>query len=273
MGGPAKSAQMKPEWVAVDANGKLYFTDAENYRVRKIANNVVTTIAGTGYQGYGVASGSAAQAAIGITNAIVVDSNLNVYFADVTNAVVLEIGAASGSISVFAGSGQTGYINDGIPATQELMVPTGLVFDKAGDLFISDVNLNRVIKVDTNLNASTVAGGQGVGFAGDGGLAINAELSFPNGLAVDSSGGLYIADQFNQRVRKVVNQQINTFAGTFIRDGGPATMAFLAFPDGVAVSGSNPDRGIGQRQPGGGGLSRVEELSANSASLKARRRD
>jgi uncharacterized protein (TIGR03437 family) len=238
-GGPALSASISPYGIAVDTKGNLYIGDVSHYRIRKVdTNGMITTIAGSGQEGYGGDNGPGVDALIGETGALVVDANFNVYFADISNALVRKIDP-TGNISPFAGSGDTGYTDDGIPATQELMLPTGLAFDQAGNLYISDVNLNRIIKIDTTLTATTVAGNETAGFTGDGGLALNAELNFPNGLAVDSSSALYIADELNQRVRKVSQQAITTIAGTNNRDGGPAVQAFLASPDGIAVSGSN----------------------------------
>jgi uncharacterized protein (TIGR03437 family) len=239
-GGPALAASITPNGIAVDAQGNLYIGDVDNYKIRKVATDgTISTFAGVGEFGYGGDNGPAIDAIIGITYDLAVDANSNVYFSDTTNAIVRKIDAVTGVISPFAGSGQQGYINDGIPATQELMVPTGLAFDRAANLYISDVNLNRIIQIDTSLNAMTVAGNQTAGYAGDGGLALLAELDFPNGLAVDGTGAVYVADQLNQRVRKVAQLQINTIAGTGIRDGGAAVAAFLANPDGIAINSAN----------------------------------
>jgi uncharacterized protein (TIGR03437 family) len=239
-GGPALAASITPNGIAVDAQGNLYIGDIDNFKIRKVAaNGIISTFAGVGEFGYGGDNGPAVDAIIGVTASLAVDANSNVYFSDTTNAIVRKIDAATGVISPFAGSGQQGYTNDGVPATQELMVPTGLAFDQSGNLYIADINLNRIIQIDTSLNAMTVAGNQTAGFAGDGGLALLAELDFPNGLAVDATGALYIADQLNQRVRKVAQLQINTVAGTGIRDGGAAAAAFLANPDGIAINSAN----------------------------------
>jgi hypothetical protein len=107
-------------------------------------------------------------------------------------------------------------------------------------LYIADILNSRVRKVSTSGTITTVAGNGTPGFSGDGGPATNARLRPPTGVAVDAAGNLYIADIFNQRVRKVsTSGTITTVAGTgiygFSGDGGPATNARLAYPSGVAV--------------------------------------
>jgi sugar lactone lactonase YvrE len=140
-------------------------------------------------------------------------------------------------ITTLAGGG----IGDNGPATNaNLSNPTGVVVDTNGNLFIADQENNRVCKVDTNGIITTVAGNGTGTYAGDGGAATNASLYYPTGLALDGKGNLFIADYFNNVIRKVdANGIITTVAGTnsagFSGDGGPATNAMFSDPRAVAV--------------------------------------
>ncbi len=144
----------------------------------------------------------------------------------------------NGIITTVAGNGSYGYSGDGGPATNAtLSYLTGVAVDPYGNLFISDFQNFRVREVGTNGIINTVAGDGGFGFSGDGGPATNAEIETPEGVAVDASGDLFIADDNNGRIREVdSNGIITTVAGGGSGgDGGPATNASLNVPDGVAV--------------------------------------
>jgi uncharacterized protein (TIGR03437 family) len=150
--------------------------------------------------------------------------------------------AASGYIiSTVAGNGTYGYSGDGGQATaSSLAGPQGVAVDAHGNIYIVENLANRARKVSPNGIITTVAGNGTQGYSGDGGPATNAELSLPNGVAVDASGNLYIADTLNSRIRKVSpNGVISTTAGNgtqgYSGDGGPATSAALDWPHGVAV--------------------------------------
>ena len=137
-----------------------------------------------------------------------------------------------------------GFSGDGGPAEQaRLWNPSGVAVDGSGNLFIADQDNQRIRRVDRTGTITTVAGTGRRGFSGDGGPAEQAQLAFPSGVAVDGVGNLFIADRFNQRIRKVDRTgTITTVAGTgeegFSGDGGPAEQARLASPFGVAVDGA-----------------------------------
>ena len=118
-------------------------------------------------------------------------------------------------ITTVAGNGSLGFSGDGGAATNaKLYVPSGVALDAFGNLYIADTDNNRIRKVDTNGIITTVAGKTGGGYSGDGGAATNASLSYPFGVALDAAGNLYIADQNNNRIRKVdTNGIISTVAG------------------------------------------------------------
>jgi uncharacterized protein (TIGR03437 family) len=235
--GPATSAQLDPMAVAVDSQGNLYISDGINFRIRKVdTNGIITTIAGTGMEGYLGDGGPAEDAWLDYVTGIAVDNAGNVYLADYNNYEVRRIDT-SGMITDFAGGPLANMAGDDIPATMAPMVPTGLAFDGSGSLYISDNNVfnTEVRRVDLSTGIIYGVAGSGVsGFTGDGGVAISAELGFPGGLAA-GGGAVYFADETSARVRKVANNIITTVAGTSIRDNGPATDAFLNLPYGVAI--------------------------------------
>jgi hypothetical protein len=150
--------------------------------------------------------------------------------------------AAAGDINTIAGNGK-GYGGDAGPATSSPMnYPGGVAVDSLGNIFIADTENNRIRKVDhTTGNISTVSGNGTAGYSGDGGLASNAQINFPWGLALDAAGNLFIADSANNCIRKIdqATGNISTVSGNGIGgysgDGGPASIALLNDPRGVTV--------------------------------------
>ena len=248
-GSPATSAQINtPLSVTVDGSGNFYFVDV--YKVRKVnTNGILTTVAGNG-SNFDLACGSllgdggpAISACLSEPQGLTVDSLGNLYIGDTNDFRVRKVDT-QGVITTVAGNGTAGYTGDGGPATSaEIGHPEGIGVDSAGNLYIGDGDNFRVRKVDTKGVITTVAGAGTTGFSGDGGLATSAQISGVNGLAVDKTGNLYIADPFNNRVRRVdPNGVITTYVGNgsigFSGDGGPATDAMLTFPGGLAVDSS-----------------------------------
>jgi sugar lactone lactonase YvrE len=136
-------------------------------------------------------------------------------------------------LTTVAGDGSPGFFGDGGPATKaKLDQPEAVAFDRDGNIYVSDSANNRVRKIDTDGVITTIAGTGKTGAAGDGGPAINAQITDPYGLAFDSKGNLYVSDTDNNRVRRIdTHGAITTVAGTgtagFSGDGGPATKAEL----------------------------------------------
>ncbi len=181
----------------------------------------IATIAGSGSLGDG---GPATAAQIGAIQGIAVDLSGNVYLSDTDHQRVRKIDIA-GTITTIAGTGVAGYGGDGGPAAAaELNLPYGLAVDLAGDVYVADLGNNRVRKISPQGAIATVAGTGTAGSAGDGGLAMNAQLNAPRNLLVDSLGNLYISEFSGHRVPKVTAGVIATFAGTgeagFRGDGG-----------------------------------------------------
>jgi hypothetical protein len=244
-GGAATAAMLQsPTGVAVDASGNIYIADAANSRIRKVnTSGIITTIAGTGTPGYTGDGGAATAATVNSPVGVAVDGSGNIYIADYNNNVVRMINT-SGDISTFAGTGTSGFGGDGGAATAALLaLPTAMAIDASGNVYISDQGNNRVRMVNTSGVISTFAGIGTPGFSGDLGLATAAELLAPNGILIDGSGNLLIADQNNNRIRQVTTLGIiATVAGTgtssYSGDGGSALLATLNTPMGLGMDGA-----------------------------------
>jgi len=237
-GGAATNAGLDhPNSVALDAAGNLYIADSYYNHVRKVdTNGIITSMAGGGHNGLGD-GGPATNASLNKPSGVAVDASGRVYIADQNNSLVRKVDT-NGIITTLAGGGSGG---DGGAATNaSVNHPAGVASDPAGNLYIADTGNNRIRKVDTNGIITTIAGNGFGAFAGDGGAAIHASLSGPTGVAVDAVGNLYIADEGNQRVRKVsTSGVISTVTGTssagYFGDGGAAAIASLNNPRGVAM--------------------------------------
>jgi sugar lactone lactonase YvrE len=233
-GGPATSATLNdPSGVAVDSSGNLFIADTNNCLVREVSasTGIISTLAGTppdttgllhcGYVGDG---GPAISAKVGFPNDVAVDGSGNIFIADTSDCAIRKISASAGTISTVAGTGSCGYSGDGGLATSaQLSQPYGVAVDTSRDIFIADTSNCVVRKVSSsNVHISTVAGNYtvGCGYSGDGGLATSAQLNHPYGVAVDSSGGIFIADYYNSVIREVSasNGSISTFAGVAVPD-------------------------------------------------------
>ena len=251
-GGPALSAELWwPSGEAIDSAGNLYFADVVNCAIRKVAaaTGIITTISGDGKVGYQGDGGPAIDAEFSSPQGVTLDAAGNIYIPDDLNNRVRKIDAVTGLITTVAGNGTPGYGGDGGPATAaELHFVTGVVSDAAGDLYISDLDNNRIRRVDAATGIiTTVAGNGGFGFSGDGGPAANATVWAPYGVGLDGAGNLYIMDNGNNRLRKVDKTTgiITTVAGNGTQgyggDGGPATSASLNSPYGDVVVDSAGD--------------------------------
>jgi uncharacterized protein (TIGR03437 family) len=235
-GGPATSAELAyPAGVAVDSAGNLYIADWGNSCIRKVSNGVITTVAGNGIPGFSGDNGPATSAQLYLPEGVAVDPAGNLYIADTHNQRIRKV--ANGVITTVAGGGSS--VGDNGPATSaQLYYPEAAAADSAGNVYISDSFNFRIRKVSGG-TITTVAGTAKNGFSGDNGPAASAQLNYPEGVAVDSAGNLYIVDAANLRVRKVSGGVITTVVGNGTYgsggDGGPATSAAFTDPDGVAV--------------------------------------
>ncbi|MEU1998012.1 hypothetical protein ABZ511_26525, partial [Nocardia gamkensis] len=190
--------------VAVDGAGNLYIADLHNQRVRRVdPAGIITTVAGTGTDGYNGDNQPAINADLNQPCSVAVDGAGNLYIADPHNQRVRRVDPA-GVITTVAGTGTEGYNGDNRPAIDaDLDYLCGVVVDGSGNLYIADTSNQRVRRVDPAGVITTVAGTGTDGYDGDNQPAINVDLDYPQGVAVDGSGNLYIADTGNKRVRRV----------------------------------------------------------------------
>ncbi len=194
---------------------------------------VITTFAGS------FGTGTAAHAELNAPLGVALDHSGNIYVSEGGNNIIRKI--AGGTATIVGGNGCNEYYGDGGPAVAAaLCLPSGLAVDGAGNVYIADDENNVIRKVSTVGIITTVAGNGTFGFSGDNGPAVDAQLNVPAAVAVDDSGNIYIADENNNRIRKVNTAGIiTTIAGNgspgFSGDGGAATAAKLHNPLGVAI--------------------------------------
>lgn len=241
-GGQAILAELgMPPGLTSDSAGNLYIADEWNNRVRKVSlSGTITTVAGTWTSGFSGDGGPAIAAELLHPTGVFLDRKGNLYIADLSNGRIRKVDTA-GIITTFAGNGTASFSGDGGPATQAgLKNPHNGVMDQIGNMYIADVQDNRIRKVDTNGIITTVAGNGTATYSGDGGPAISAGIKSPHGVAVDGMGNLYIAEYGSNRIRKVnTSGLISTIAGTgignFSGDGGLAIAAEIYQPSSVVV--------------------------------------
>ncbi|MBI4764608.1 MAG: carboxypeptidase regulatory-like domain-containing protein [Deltaproteobacteria bacterium] len=202
---PATQASFStPSGIFVDPAGNLYLADSSNNRIRKVdTNGIITTVAGNGQLGFSGDGGPAVQAKLWGPCSVALDDNGNIYISDAVNHRIRKVDT-SGIITTVAGNGQQGFSGDGGPAIQaQFNNLRGISVDGVGNIFLSDRNNERIRKVNTSGIITTIAGSGIQGYGGDGGPAPQGALNYPEGVAIDSQGNIYIAEMFNNRIRKV----------------------------------------------------------------------
>jgi hypothetical protein len=197
-----------------------------------------TTLAGTGTPSYTGDGGAATSSTLASPGAVAYDTTGNLYIADTKNHVIRKVTPA-GTITTIAGTGVEGFNGDGIATASQLDTPTGIAVDAIGTVYVADSHNHRIRRI-TGTTIATIAGTGIAGYSGDGAAATAAQLALPSAVAVDASGGIYIADTNNHRIREITGTTITTIAGSgeefYAGDGAAATAAALDSPTGVAVS-------------------------------------
>ena len=227
-----------PESLCLDKYGNIYIADVYNNRIRKITTStgIITTIAGTNAGGYNGDNIPATNALLSSPESIAVDTAGNIYIGDGQNYRVRKVNSTSGVITTVVGSGVSGNIGDGIPATNaQIKNVSGLCFDKFGNLYIVDWLNSIVRKVDAITGIISTFVGTTAGYSGDNGPATNAQIQATSVFA-DSLNNIYLADEYNYAILKVdaLTGIITTIAGKdtagYSGDNGQATNAKLNKP-------------------------------------------
>jgi uncharacterized protein (TIGR03437 family) len=235
-GATATSARLpSPSAIAVDASGNIYLAASYYDRIFRVAGGAISTFAGNGACQYFPPVSLASPFVCGVES-ITFDAAGNLYVME--GGEIYEI--SQGAVTTVPGSQQIGYFQ------------TGIAVDTAGNMYIADTEDNLIWKLSNGV-LTTVAGVRAAvsidngtlplgGWSGDGGLATEAQLQYPNQLAIDSHGTIYFTDSQNNRVRAIANGVITTVAGdgsySYSGDGGPAVDAGISFPEGLAIDGS-----------------------------------
>jgi RHS repeat-associated protein len=215
-GGPATSALLaEPTGVAVTPDGQLIVADYANNRVRRIATDgTITTVAGTGAAGFGGDDGLATSAMLRGPSSVAVGADGTIYVADSDNHRVRRI-ATDGTITTVAGTGVSGNSGDGgASGAAQLMRPVGIAVDADTNLFVADQQAHRIRRIGADGIIMTVAGTGLAGSDGDGGLAVNARVSRPRGVAIAPDGALVVVDAAGQRIRRVGSTAAKVSTGT-----------------------------------------------------------
>jgi len=294
-GKATKALLSYPTAVAFDQSGNMFIGESGTPVVREVSTSgTITTVAGSGSEGFSGDGGPATKADFFLISGVAVDHAGNLFIADYVNLRVRRVDHATHKVSTYAGNGTSCSAppcGDGGPATKaNLTSMLALAVDSAGNLYIADP-YDQVIRCvlaavggcgDSSHQYAvgdiiTAAGdyvkcSSGTSPCGDGGPATSANLKYPFGIALDSSGNIFIADTVDNRIREVNAQTgiISAFAFTgkfnFTGDGGPASQATMGWPLAVAVdSKGNVFVGGGFNMPLrlGGGIEVVRKIDTS----------
>jgi DNA-binding beta-propeller fold protein YncE len=246
-GGPATKARLnEPYEVRFDLDGNMLFVEMRNHVVRRVdaKTGLISTVAGTGREGFGGDGGPAIEARLSSPHSIALDSAGNIYIADIANHRIRRVEARTGNISTIAGNGEKKLPQDSQPAADRPLIGPRALFIHGDSLWIALREGHSVWKLNlTEGLLQHVAGTGKRGYSGDGGLAKAATFDGPKGIAIGPDGRVYVVDTENHAVRRVdlASGQISTVAGSgplragSAGDGGPAIEAMLNRPHGICL--------------------------------------
>ncbi len=230
-----------PTAVAVDSSGNVYVTDQYNNTLRKVTPwGLVTTLAGFAGGGYGSADGPAARALFSNPTAVAADRSGNVYVADTGNNTIRQI-TADGMVTTLAGLAGNSGTDDGTNSVARFDAPYALTVDLAGVVYVADTYNNAIRKITPGGVVTTLAGLAGTSGSTDG-TGSAARFNEPNGIAVDGASNVYVADTYNNTIRKVTPDgnvtTIAGLAGTYGTSDGLGNLARFSSPASLAVDGA-----------------------------------
>ena len=233
-----------PSGLATDVLGNFYISDSYHHKILKVSlsTGLITTVAGTGFQNFSGDGGKAIFATLSYPEGLAVDKFGNIFIADRGNYRIRKVLASTGIITTIAGWDYQGYKSDNVPAKNApLYGPSDVAVDANGNIFIADTGNNRIRKVTADTGIITTVAGDGtfsycIPCPISDGKALYVSVRSPEGVALDTSGNIFIAEFYNSRIRKVTASTgfITTVAGTnligYSGDGYAATNAKLNHP-------------------------------------------
>lgn len=236
-----------PAGIAYDASGNMYVAEAGGNRIRKITTaGIISTIAGTGAASSTGDGSAATSATLNSPTDLAFDASGDLYISESGGNRIRKITTSTGNISTFAGTGTASSTGDGGAANAATVnSPAGILFDGSGNLYIAENGGNRIRKINTSGNISTVAGNGTASSTGDGSAATSATVKGPRSLAMDASGNLFISEESGSIIRKInfTSGNISTIAGTgtfgYSGDGDDATSATFKTPYSITFHNGN----------------------------------
>ena len=255
-GGPGTAGQINnPYGLTIGPDGALYFCEVDNHRVRRLdlKTHTLSTVAGSGKQGYAGDGGPALAASLNQPYEVRFDKAGDMFFVEMQNHVLRRVDARTRIISTVAGTGQPGFSGDGGQANRaQLRQPHSFAFAPDGSLLICDIGNHRIRRVDLDRGSiSTYAGTGERGPITDGAPLAGTPFNGPRALTTDPEGNLYVALREGNAVYRIDAgtdprvQRVHHIAGTgeqgYTGDGGPARLAKLSGPKGIAYA---PDGGL-----------------------------
>ncbi len=224
-----------PLGVAIDTSGNLYIAEWYGHRIRKITpDGTVSTLAGTGVAGFQDGAGASAQ--FNRPCGIAIDESGNLYVTEWTGNRIRMV-TPTGTVSTIAGSGTAGYV-DATGASAQFRNPSSIAIGLSGELYVADGTNDRIRMISAGGVVTTFAGSSR-GYQD--GIGTAAQFNQPYGIAIDATGDLYVADNNNNRIRKIApDRTVTTVAGDGTQGyaDGPALAAKLYFPSGIAIDSS-----------------------------------